>query len=370
MGRESQKYGNGTVCLKEKKMARKRTVGFIQLEWTCPNCNSRNPGNVKTCASCGAPQPENVKFEQPVEQKMVTDENAVKAAQAGADIHCGFCGTRNPATAVVCSQCGADLKEGKAREAGRVMEAAPAGPKTVLCANCGTENPSANSICSKCGVPLPRAVTPQPAPAQAVKTPVATGQKKKTNWLLWGGVGAALLACCAVMLFMFVFPSSSVQGTVTDVHWQTSVPLQEEREVHYSEERGSPPSGAYDVSCRTDTEQICEQKTIDKGNGYAEVVEECHDESTQYCSYDIKEWQTIHTYVLDGNDLFPVYPDPDVAIGQRLASQSEELTVYFDSEKGGIEYSPGNVTKFQLFQIGSTWTIKLNALGGVVSVYK
>jgi hypothetical protein len=40
---------------------------------------------------------------------MVTDEKAVQAAQAGADIHCAFCGTRNPATAKVCSQCGADL---------------------------------------------------------------------------------------------------------------------------------------------------------------------------------------------------------------------------------------------------------------------
>ncbi len=41
-----------------------------------------------------------------------------KIASAGADIHCGFCGTRNPATATICSQCGADLKEGKARQAG------------------------------------------------------------------------------------------------------------------------------------------------------------------------------------------------------------------------------------------------------------
>src|SRR5512143_79497 len=120
-------------------MATRRTLGYIQNEWTCPNCNTRNKGSVKTCENCGAPQPENVKFELPSEQKFVTDEASIKAAQAGADIHCGFCGTRNPATATVCSQCGADLKEGKARQSGSELQTASA-PLTVLCTNCGERN--------------------------------------------------------------------------------------------------------------------------------------------------------------------------------------------------------------------------------------
>jgi ribosomal protein L40E len=300
---------------------------------------------------------------------MVTDGNAVQAAQAGADIHCGFCGTRNPATAKVCSQCGGDQKEGKARESGRVMEPAQAKPKTVTCTNCNTVNPSTNTICSKCGAPLPRAVSEPSVSGAAVEGPaVPVPAKKKNNWLLLGGIGAALIVCCLAILALFVFPSSSVQATVTDVRWQTSVPVQEEREVHYSNEEGGPPSGAYDVSCRTDTRQVCEQKTIDRGNGYAEIVEECYDESTQYCSYDVMEWQTIQTYTLDGNDVFPVYADPNISAGQRLGSQSEELTVFFDTQKGEIEYSPGSITEFQQYEIGSTWTLRLNALDGVVSV--
>src|SRR5512145_2330994 len=122
-------------------MPTRRTLGYIQNEWTCPNCNTRNKGSVKTCENCGAPQPENVQFELPSEQKIVTDETSIKAAQAGADIHCGFCGTRNPATAATCSQCGADLKEGKARAAGGELQAAPA-VVTVLCTNCGERNPA------------------------------------------------------------------------------------------------------------------------------------------------------------------------------------------------------------------------------------
>src|SRR5215510_5717814 len=170
-------------------MGRRRTVGYIQNEWVCPNCNTRNKGGVKTCENCGAPQPENVQFELPSEQKLVTDEKQIKAAQAGADIHCGFCGTRNPATAETCSQCGADLKEGKAREAGRIMQKPPAQPKIVKCDNCGIENPSSNAVCSNCGSPLPKLAPaafnmPQPQSGIFPAAPV-TGTKSSSKRGLW-----------------------------------------------------------------------------------------------------------------------------------------------------------------------------------------
>jgi ribosomal protein L40E len=117
-------------------MGRRRTVGYVENEWTCPNCETRNKGSVKTCENCGAPQPDDVKFELPSEQKIVKDEAKITAASAGADIHCGFCGTRNPGNAETCSQCGGDLKEGQARVAGRVMQAPPPPPKVIECNNC------------------------------------------------------------------------------------------------------------------------------------------------------------------------------------------------------------------------------------------
>jgi membrane protease subunit (stomatin/prohibitin family) len=347
-------------------MGRRRTLGYVQNEWTCPNCSTRNKGGVKTCENCGAPQPENVQFELPSEQSFVKDESSVKAAQAGADIHCGFCGTRNPANAETCSQCGGDLKEGQARQAGKEMKAPPAQPKVVKCDNCGTENPSSNAVCSKCGSPLPKATPPATAAqtnAEAAK-PVAP---KKPNWLLIGGILAAVAICCALIVGLFL-PSKSVKATVTDVHWQTSVPLQEIRAVDHSDERGSPPSGAYDISCHDESKEVCEQKTIDKGNGYSEVVEECHDETDQYCSYTVDEWTTIQTYTLDGDDLNPIYDSPNIASGQRLGEESAELTVTFSTKNGEETYPPKTVSEFQQFKVGSTWTLKMNALGGVVSV--
>jgi ribosomal protein L40E len=350
-------------------MARRRTLGYIQNEWICPNCQTRNKGGTKTCENCGAPQPENVQFELPSEQKFVTDEASVNAAKAGADIHCPFCGTRNPATAKTCSQCGGDLLEGKARESGRLMQAPAAGPKTIKCDNCGTDNPSSNAVCSNCGSPLPRIGVPALAPQAAAGT--GAGKllaPKKTNWLLIGGILAAVAICCVVVAALLL-PSKSVQATVVDVHWQTSVPLQEIRPVDHNNEAGSPPSDAYDVSCHDESRDVCEQKTIDRGNGYSEVVEECHTETQQYCSYTVDEWTTIQTYTLDGNNLQPIYEDPSVSSGQRLGEESEELTVTFSTTDGEQEtYSPDTVSEFQQFVVGSTWTLKMNALGGVVSV--
>jgi hypothetical protein len=348
-------------------MARRRTLGYIQNEWTCPNCQTRNKGGNKTCENCGAPQPENVKFELPSEQKFVTDENQIKAAQAGADIHCPFCGTRNPGDAKTCSQCGGDLVEGKAREAGRIMQAPPPQPKVVKCDNCGAENPGSNSLCSNCGSPLPKAV-PLQALAAAGSKP-AQPKPAKTNWLLIGGILGFLALCCVAIAVLFFLPTQSVQATVTDVRWETSVPVQEIRAVDYSNEPGSPPSGAYDVSCRNESRDVCEQKTIDKGNGYSEVVEECHTETQQYCSYTVDQWTTIQTYTLDGNDLNPIYDRPSLSSDQRLGSETQELVVTFSTEDGDVEtYSPGSVSEFQRFVVGSTWTLKMNTLGGITSV--
>ena len=350
-------------------MARK-SKGFVELEWTCPNCENRNRGSEKTCASCGAPQPDDVQFEAPSEKKFVADDKASELKKRGADIHCGFCGTRNPSTAETCSQCGGNLSEGAARQAGREIDMSTKVPEKVTCSNCEAENPGTNANCKECGAPLPRAAKPVPAtPASvAVADAAARGARKKPNWKILGAIGAALLVCCAAIAFLFLAPSSSVQATVTDVHWQTSVPVQEIRAVDYDNKRGSPPSDAYNVSCRDESEEICEEKTIDRGDGFAEVVEECHTETEQYCDYTVDEWDTIQTYTLEGSDNFPVYEQPSISSDQRLGNESSELNVFFDTEKGPKSYTPDDVSEFQQFQPGSTWTLSLNALGGVVGV--
>jgi len=350
-------------------MARK-SKGFIELEWTCPNCNTRNKGSVKSCVNCGAPQPEDVQFEAPAEKKFVSEETASELKQRGADIHCGFCGTRNPSTATTCSQCGADLNEGTARQAGREIDMSAGKLEDITCSNCGTVNPGINTNCMECGTALPRPAKPTPpvAASVAVADAAARKVKKKPNWLLLGGLGGALLACCITIILLFVIPSSSVNATVSDVYWQTTVPVEEIHAVDYNDRRGNPPSDAYDVSCHDESREVCEEKTVDRGNGYAEVVEECHTESEQYCDYTVDEWTVVQTYTLDGHDAFPVYTQPNLSNEQRLGDESVNYTVYFDTQKGEKTYNPGSLSEFEKYLIGSIWTLKLNALGGVVDV--
>ncbi|HUG34046.1 MAG TPA: zinc ribbon domain-containing protein [Anaerolineales bacterium] len=356
-------------------MARRRTLGYVQNEWVCPNCSTRNKGGIKTCENCGAPQPENVQFELPSEQNLVKDEKQIQAAKAGADIHCGFCGTRNPATAETCSQCGGDLKEGEAREAGRVMQRPAGQPKIVKCDNCGIENSSSNAVCSNCGSPLPKLSTApavltgqKPMSGVSPAAPLTAKKSSRNTLLVVGAVLACLAVICIGVLSIFA-PTSSVQATVVDVQWQTNVPVQEIRTVNYSNERGSPPSDAYDVSCYDDSREVCEQRTIDRGNGFSEVVEECRTETDTYCSYTVDEWRTIQTYPLEGNDLRPVYDNPNLRNDQRIGDQSETLTVFFTTEDGTQEsYTPDSITEFQQFTLGSTWTLNMNLAGSVVSV--
>jgi ribosomal protein L40E len=354
-------------------MARK-SKGFIELEWTCPNCETRNKGFDKACTSCGAPQPDDVQFEAPTEKKFVSDEKASELRKRGADIHCGFCGTRNPSDAVTCSQCGGELSEGQARQAGREIDmAARQAPEKLICSNCETENPGTNTNCQGCGAPLER---PEPAAPAAVPmsfatpgaAPAAGKEKKKPNWKILGAIGGALMVCCIAVYFLFFAASSSVQATVSDVYWQTSVPVQEIQAVDYDNERGSPPSDAYNVSCWDESEETCEEKTIDRGDGSAEIVEDCYTETEQYCDYTLDEWTTIQTYTLEGHDNFPVYEQPSITNDQRLGNESAEYTVFFSTEDGQKSYTPGDEAEFRQFQPGSTWTLSLNALGGVVGV--
>lgn len=346
---------------------RKETIGVVQLEWVCPNCNGRNPGPVKSCESCGAPQPADVKFQRATNEKLITDSDTIKAAKSGADIHCGFCGTRNPAGATTCSQCGGDLKEGQRRQAGEALQSAPQAT-IVKCKNCGTENPSTERKCKSCGAPLPGAQTSQPASSSSISK--AKPQPKKPNWLVLGGIGALLLACCIGAIFLFVLPSRTIQGTVTDVHWITYVPVEQVQAVNYSDQAGSPPSDAYNVSCRTDTHEVCEEKTIDQGNGYGDVVKECHDVTEDICNYTRDEWQTIQTYTLEGANLTPVYDTPSISSEQRIGASSEELKVIFSTSSGQVNYTPASVSEFQQYQPGSTWKLSMNAAGGILSVGK
>ena len=360
----------------------RETLGYVKLEWTCPKCGSRNPGPEKTCLSCGAPQPENVQFEQVEGREMIQDEEEIKRAKAGPDIHCPFCGTRNPAGAITCSQCGADLKEGKRREVGRVVGAYKEGPvRQINCPNCNALNPETALKCSVCGAPLtrPQTQTTMPAPAQASKG------VSRPAWL-GIGIGALVILLCLCAIGGYVWmssPKESQNGVVESVQWTTTVAIEALQPVTYQTWQDEIPQGAQVGACsekvhHTQAEapananfnKVCGTPyTIDTGTGAGQVVQDCEfDVLLPYCDYTIQEWRQVDQDSLSGTDLSPVWPQPQLAEGQRLGAQDDRYVVVFQTSKDEYTYTVNNLESFQRFQIGSQWILNINAFDQIVSV--
>ena len=187
----------------------KKKIGYVELRWICPKCGTVNPGPVKLCNGCGAAQPVDVKFEQATRQELITDETAKTKAQAGADIHCPYCGTRNAAEAKVCVQCGGDLVKGIKREQGRGLGAFATGPATkVKCPRCGMENPDTALVCSQCGGSLKaaeaEAKAPEPTPTVPRKTPV---------WV-FAAIGAVVFLVCGVIGYLMFLSQKTDRKSV------------------------------------------------------------------------------------------------------------------------------------------------------------
>lgn len=356
-------------------MARK-SLGYTKLEWTCPNCGGRNPGPEKTCRGCGAPQPENVQFEQVEHQEIIQDKTEIEKAKSGADIHCPFCGARNPAGTETCTQCGGDIKEGVRRETGRVVGAFKTGPqKQIPCPSCGALNPENSLKCNGCGATLslapPKPVVP-PAPAP-----------KKTNLILLAALG--LIGLCIVCLVIFGVLSmrtEGVTGEVQQLQWTTSIAIEAIRPATRQDWRDSIPADATNIgNCSQKMHHVQNEPapnavevcgtpyTVDQGSGYAEVVQDCQYEIYQdFCEYTVMEWQTIDTASLQGNDLKPAWAQPQLANDERLGERQETYRITFNTSKGQYTYTTKDVNLYQQCRIGSKWLLNINTFNQVVSI--
>ena len=362
-------------------MARK-TIGYVELEWACPNCGGKNAGSAKTCAACGAPQPEQVQFQQAQSQPALTDAQKIAQAQKGADIHCPYCGTRNPAEAQACSQCGGDLKTGVKRIAGTVVGAfaAQAGPvKEIPCPGCATLNPETSSTCRACGASLQQ---PKVEQMPAITAAPAAGSQKSSSFRPWMALPliGILLVCCIVIGFVFL-RTSTVTGVVENVNWERMIAIEELRPVTRQEWKSDLPQGAEVLSCQDkhrydqdspapNAKEVCGTPyNVDKGNGYAETVQDCHYEVYEaYCKYTDKEWQVVDRQVARGQDLQPRWPEFMAAASQREGQRTSTYTVIFQTDDGLKEFVTDDEQLFMLLAPGTRWTLEINTFGSVVNV--
>lgn len=348
----------------------KKSLGYVKLEWTCPNCQTRNPGPNAFCNGCGAPQPEDVQFEQPPEEKLITDEAELARAKAGPDIHCPYCGARNRGDAAFCGGCGGDLSDAEKREQGQVLgafrdkEAPP-----LICPSCGQENPADARSCQACGASLTL--------KKEEKKPAAPRRKI-------GGLAVILIAvACVASILGLIFlggKRETREGEVTRVRWERSIAIEMLTLVESSAFLEDIPSDATIGTCRQEyhhtqdepasnaTEVCGTPYTVDEGSGYGEVVQDCvYEVYEEYCDYTYTGWEVVDTAVQSGSDLFPAWPSLQLRSDQREGAYEESYEVVFSTSDGSVEYAPETVNEFRRFEIGSEWSLDVNALGRVVA---
>lgn len=356
-------------------MARK-SLGYTELEWVCPNCNGRNPGRVKVCRNCGAAQPADVQFIQAGQENLVSDAEALEMAAAAADIHCPFCGTRNRASAEKCVRCGGDLTGAEARESGQVLGAHQSKPKPdIVCAACGTPNPAANLKCSNCGSNL-ESVPVEPAP------PASPAAARGISPLLIGGVAVAVLVLILVAFFVIRGSQrTAFVGRVENVSWQRSIVLLGQVAQTNATWQDQIPQGAEVASCserergRSDTPvansvEVCGTPyTVDTGTGFGEVVQDCYYEVyDDWCEYTTMGLAPIGTFEESGADLTPRWPETRLGEGQQLGERTERYRVIFEVDGQKYDYTFNDPELFSHFPPGSEWQVEINGFGDIVSV--
>jgi hypothetical protein len=62
------------------------------------------------------------------------------------------------------------------------------------------------------------------------------------------------------------------------------------------------------------------------------------------------------------------WENPPVASDQRRGDDTATYTVYFVSDADNYTYNPGTLEEYRQYDIGSEWSLSLNALGGIVGV--
>lgn len=352
----------------------KQTVGYVDLEWTCPNCGNRNPGTAIKCATCGNPQPEAVEFEAGAGGELLSDEEKIARAKAGPDVACPYCGTRNLATAERCKQCSGDLQGGEKREAGRVVGAyRPEAAPPIACTNCGTENPATATKCASCGAPLGK---PASAPETKPAKPAGAGMPR---WLI-PAIIVAIVACIAFFAAQSLRRSQNVVE-VQGVQWQRRILVQALLPVTLTGWLDEVPADATVTRCNgrvrsvspdpvPNSVEVCGTPYIvDTGTGVGEVVKDCeYQVSDSWCVYETLDWVFAPALVAEGTDINARWPDTRLDDNQREAGREESYSVTLGGDGEDYRLPVPSLEQLQEYTPGSRWTIEVNGFGQITDI--
>ncbi len=320
-----------------------KILGYVNLIWTCPFCQTQNPGAIKSCTSCGAPQPPDVQFEKVDKERFefIKDEALIRMAKTGPDKHCPYCGTRNLGTDTLCKQCGSDISVGaQARTSGE-----------------------------KIGE---RDTEPAAAP---VETP-----KKLSGGCLIALIIAAIIAGIILIIFiMNLTKRESLSATVGSVRWTRSIEILAYTTIQSEGWNDEIPSSAVVGYCSSkyrytsdsptaNATEVCgEPYTVDTGTGIGEVRQDCeYRVYDDYCDYTTEGWAVADQISLSGYDLQPGWPSTSLASNEKYGNQSETYIILFNASGDQYTLTTTDVALYLQAVPGSSWELEVNGLGDVV----
>lgn len=243
------------------------------------------------------------------------------------------------------------------------------GSKT-LCPNCKTENPANAQICSKCGAPLNAAV-------KTVEVP-----KKGFPLGCIIGIVVAILAVIGIIAAISIgSQEKGLTGTLSGANWERVIEVQQFGPVQKDDWQDQIPSGAEIGQCSdkvrsTSDEQVPNSKEVcgapykvDKGNGVAEVVQDCQYEVyNSYCDYTVDEWHAGENLVASGSGMGAAWPEINLSSQQREGDRTERYTLHFTADGKDYNYQTNDFSIYQQAQPGTRWKITVNGFGSIVGL--
>lgn len=229
--------------------------------------------------------------------------------------------------------------------------------------------------CENCGAPLDRKAAAPPA-AKVEKAPMKLG----VGCLIGAVLGIIGLIIIAVMLSSSG-KTEGVEAKLQSTGWERVVFIQELNPVTRQAFIDQIPANAAVGGCESryhhsedepvenSVEACGTPYTIDKGSGYAEVVQDCvYEVFLEYCTYTVEEWQVNDQVVLQGSDLNPQWPNPQLEAGERLGDTRESYKAIFYTADGQLTYTFDDEVLYSQLIPGSEWILQVNNSGRIISI--
>lgn len=359
-------------------------------KWRCLRCSAVNLGRNAGCLTCGVKRNEDVEFFLDDNAEIVSDENFLNQANAGADWICLYCESNNRASEIKCAGCGSSRTE---KNKQLVEETRGIGD--------WSETAQKNY----------RSQTP--APVQPPK-PFFSRNLVKFGLLGIGAFGFIFVALFALLIFISTRTYDTeveISGldwkrsiaieefkTVTETAWEGEVPpnakvQSNERALHHTDKvpngtRTVPETYSEQVSDGTER-YVCGR--INKKNGYFEdkyctrtkyktVTKTRNKTETIY--RDVPVYKTRYTYLIDkwvsigekttsGEDFDPKWANIKIDnIRLRESGRTESYNLMCKELGGDNKLHKMEVAgdKWNLFQNGQRLKGKLDAFGRLISL--